>query len=527
MPAVVLFKESGGRGGDSGAAVDDPYAAAFAGHGYRTEFVALLETVDCGLDELARVLGDPDGTAGLIVTSQRAAAAVGAATAATPGGLDPRWRGKRAYAVGPTTGAALRGCGMDVRGEAAGNAGQLADAIVADWTAEHADGDRAAQRPWTFLVGDKTRDVVATRLGAAGVPLLSVQVYATQPRAAARAEFERALDALGDRRTAADEALWVAFFSPSVGDGAIAATPERRARRPVQRLMDEQSAETARHARGKRAVEIRQGKGVPLREIGDVEAQIKALDAGGVVIAGLHTLLFGKASSRHPKADILKFSGFCFETQKQREAAVVRLEHWTRPGLEALCKALCLPATGLKAVLRRKESGVPSEELSSSQTAVDPGSPTAQPNREAGRKRKAGEVLAVDAVGVSPGRPRKQLRTMDGLAVGSVERPAKKSAGMTTKRGVRKPTKTQGKRSLARSKGESPMKGLVETGPAEADRSYSVVDGSKSVTAATREVEMGPRGAEIRQRDAMAAAGDEAKDGGVPEETREAVAADE
>ncbi|KAL2920005.1 hypothetical protein HK105_200071 [Polyrhizophydium stewartii] len=205
MPAVVLFKESGGRGGDSGAAVDDPYAAAFAGHGYRTEFVALLETVDCGLDELARVLGDPDGTAGLIVTSQH-----------------PRWRGKRAYAVGPTTGAALRGCGMDVRGEAAGNAGQLADAIVADWTAEHADGDRAAQRPWTFLVGDKTRDVVATRLGAAGVPLLSVQVYATQPRAAARAEFERALDALGDRRTAADEALWVAFFSPSGLDVAAA-----------------------------------------------------------------------------------------------------------------------------------------------------------------------------------------------------------------------------------------------------------------------------------------------------------------
>ncbi|KAL2920004.1 hypothetical protein HK105_200070 [Polyrhizophydium stewartii] len=348
-------------------------------------------------------------------------------------------------------------------------------------------------------------------------------------------------------RAAGLEGETTAEGARQVGDGAIAATPERRARRPVQRLMDEQSAETARHARGKRAVEIRQGKGVPLREIGDVEAQIKALDAGGVVIAGLHTLLFGKASSRHPKADILKFSGFCFETQKQREAAVVRLEHWTRPGLEALCKALCLPATGLKAVLvervmrfleaprrqadegrqRRKESGVPSEELSSSQTAVDPGSPTAQPNREAGRKRKAGEVLAVDAVGVSPGRPRKQLRTMDGLAVGSVERPAKKSAGMTTKRGVRKPTKTQGKRSLARSKGESPMKGLVETGPAEADRSYSVVDGSKSVTAATREVEMGPRGAEIRQRDAMAAAGDEAKDGGVPEETREAVAADE
>lgn len=164
------------------------YVGALERVGFRAICVPVLQFAFRDLASLRALLEQPQAYGGLILTSPRA---VEALAEALGGALPAGWTGKPAFAVGPRTAEAARALGLTVQSEEAGDADALADIIIAQYQGA----------PLLFLCGSRRRDVLPSRLAAAGMPLREVVVYETHLRD---------LDFGGV--PAPD---WLVFFSPS------------------------------------------------------------------------------------------------------------------------------------------------------------------------------------------------------------------------------------------------------------------------------------------------------------------------
>ncbi len=187
-PTILLLRHPGALG------AEDPYCAAFEAVGFRARCVPVLRFERAHEAALSERLAHPARYGGLVLTSPRAAEAVQA-------GDLTAWRSKPAFVVGPATAAVMRALGLRPEGEQAGEAEALAEFIVL----------HRFDRPLLFLCGDRRRDVLPDRLRAAAVPFEELVVYRTLPEAGA----------LGG--LAACPPDWVAFFSPSGVEAALAA----------------------------------------------------------------------------------------------------------------------------------------------------------------------------------------------------------------------------------------------------------------------------------------------------------------
>lgn len=176
----------------------DPYEAALEAAGFRTVSIPVLDVEPAGEDALAGVLRRPDAYEGVILTSPRAASRL------VEGIQLPRidaaaWQKKAIWTVGPATAAAVAAAGFEPEGEDSGEAGRLAERIVA----------HSATRPWLFLCGDRRRDTLPEALRQARTPFEEVIVYQTRGKA--------------PDWSACPSPDWVVFFSPLGVEAAMPA----------------------------------------------------------------------------------------------------------------------------------------------------------------------------------------------------------------------------------------------------------------------------------------------------------------
>jgi len=178
--SVVLLRER---------VAEDPFEAALRAEGFDVVFAPVLAFSLVNQEALKRRLLEADRYGGMVLTSPRAVAALGAAAAETPSWPHP------AYVVGPATARDARALGLETRGEDAGNAAALAERIIAD----RPDG------ALLFPCGNRRRDTIPALLGEAGIKVDEVVVYETMLEAP---------------QLQMPEPEWCVFFSPS---GVLAA----------------------------------------------------------------------------------------------------------------------------------------------------------------------------------------------------------------------------------------------------------------------------------------------------------------
>jgi len=183
-PDVILL-----RSADDEA--PDRYRAACRAAGLRAVCEPVLAFTFPRQAPLRDRLAAPDLCAGLIVTSPRAATALGRVFSGHKA-LADEWTERPAYAVGPKTAARLRALGLRARGADTGTAEALAARIIED------DPDA----PLLFLSGNRRRETLPKALRAAGVPFDELVVYETHARTD--------LDVPVSEKTS-----WLVFFSPS------------------------------------------------------------------------------------------------------------------------------------------------------------------------------------------------------------------------------------------------------------------------------------------------------------------------
>ncbi|KAH6597500.1 hypothetical protein BASA50_004417 [Batrachochytrium salamandrivorans] len=201
----------------------DPYQAALSKHHIPCLFVPVLQYRACNLADLAQVLCNPSSTSGLIITSKNAALAIKECLQEYSLELDQEWHQKPVYVVGASTGRSMSSLGFCPLGESAGGADALADIIISDQTAQYGSvkGIMAAcLRPWTFLVGNKTRDVIGVRLAAVQIPIRCVKVYeiVERPDTCQALETQLHKDHSGSTTETSPQdhqTIWYVFFSPS------------------------------------------------------------------------------------------------------------------------------------------------------------------------------------------------------------------------------------------------------------------------------------------------------------------------
>jgi uroporphyrinogen-III synthase len=169
----------------------DPYLDAFADAGRSAVCEPVLRFRFPHQDVLRECLRRADDYAALVATSPRIGRALHQAFRTDPA-LRSRWKGRRAYAVGPKTGRWLRKLGLEVTGEHAGTAAALVDRIVSD----------APEAPVLFLSGNRRRETLPEGLRSGGIPFEEQVVYETHTRST--------LDL-----PAPSAGGWLVLFSPS------------------------------------------------------------------------------------------------------------------------------------------------------------------------------------------------------------------------------------------------------------------------------------------------------------------------
>lgn len=193
-PQVVLLRSPDAEG-------EDRYVQALAGGGFRAVCRPVLRFAFAGDPgftggDVAARLRRPERYAGLILTSPRAAQALGEALPGIAPGQQKAWQGKPVFAVGPKTAKVLRESGLEPSGEDTGDAAALAAHIVE--TPEGADG----ARPLLFLCGNRRREALPDRLRAEGIAFEECVAYETHLRE-------------GPWLGAGEGPDWAVFFSPS------------------------------------------------------------------------------------------------------------------------------------------------------------------------------------------------------------------------------------------------------------------------------------------------------------------------
>lgn len=199
-PRVVLLRSPDDS--SDNAEGEDRYERALRLRGFQATCRPVLRFAFAGDEgfgggDVQARLRRPERYAGLVVTSPRAARALGDAFRVLPG-QQPAWARRPVFAVGPKTAAALRQSGLEPRGEESGHAEALADVVVK--ALKGAKGE--ATRPLLFLCGNRRREALPERLRAEGVPFEECVAYETHLRA-------------GPWLEGAEPAGWAVFFSPS------------------------------------------------------------------------------------------------------------------------------------------------------------------------------------------------------------------------------------------------------------------------------------------------------------------------
>ncbi|RKP00703.1 hypothetical protein CXG81DRAFT_26607 [Caulochytrium protostelioides] len=229
VSGVLLFR-SPEPSETEGEVPEDPYVRHFAEAGYRAVCVPVLSTQACGDAAFAATLCGPTPPSarwsGLVVTSPRA---ISRLTESVDQWLSPSqqaaWRQLPVYTVGPRSAARLRASGFAVQPTASPHAEALAAAIV-EARAPKPETAAPAALPLLFLTGSQRSDVLPAVLGAAGIALTALVIYATGPdpalpaalpaaRRAASVPLASALPVQARPSSADDDAVLPVFFSPS------------------------------------------------------------------------------------------------------------------------------------------------------------------------------------------------------------------------------------------------------------------------------------------------------------------------
>ncbi|KAI8820525.1 uncharacterized protein EV422DRAFT_596739 [Fimicolochytrium jonesii] len=100
-----------------------------------------------------------------------------------------------------------------------------------------------------------------------------------------------------------------------------------------------------------RTITIPEGSGTPLKDIKPIAESIAKVSTADDLLHGFHTLIWGRAQHKHMKADILKFNGFDFKSDKEHDAALAKLGKWTMNGLKEFAALLHLESAGAKDVV--------------------------------------------------------------------------------------------------------------------------------------------------------------------------------
>ena len=216
MKCLVLLKERSNNDEET-----DLYWETFTKAGYKVEFVPILQHHLLNRAELTHELQSIRQCpySGVVTTSQRAVEAFAGALADLEPSVKTIWQNDLYYfVVGTATGRALQqsarvssACIMGA--ETSGSGERLSDFIV-NYTKKHPD---ALSSPLLYLVGDKTRETISTKLQQHSIAVKEVQVYATAVRGDVPATLQAALECLPDTSP-----IWIACFSPS---GVRAAGP--------------------------------------------------------------------------------------------------------------------------------------------------------------------------------------------------------------------------------------------------------------------------------------------------------------
>ncbi|KAJ3148879.1 hypothetical protein HDU89_004460 [Geranomyces variabilis] len=202
------------------------YDQAFQAHRFATRFVPVLAATSTTPASLQALLStQADDFSGLIVTSARGVAAFAAAVKNSRPTEDA-WLVKPIWVVGNATASAAEEAGfIDIRGASSGDAERLADLLIADDVAcmapDSPEACAVGDNGWLFLAGDKARDMLPSKLDAAGVRFEKHEAYATSGSPTFAADLAACFAALPPVTAGLPPPVWVIFFSPSGVDLAL------------------------------------------------------------------------------------------------------------------------------------------------------------------------------------------------------------------------------------------------------------------------------------------------------------------
>lgn len=204
---------------------DDPYSVLLSSAGYAAAFLPVLAHRLHNIERLRGLLPSFGEYSGLVFTSQRAVEAWSEAWAGvSPGTSNEQvwskgWTGLPHYCVGLATASALNRqlpvkaappIELILGAKQSGNAAALADFIVAS-RSQRPVSSSIQGKPLLYLVGDKTKDTLATLLSRAEIPLGQIQVYETFPCPTLQADIAHILHT----EQGGSRFDWTVFFSPS------------------------------------------------------------------------------------------------------------------------------------------------------------------------------------------------------------------------------------------------------------------------------------------------------------------------
>lgn len=127
------------------------------------------------------------------------------------------------YSVGPATTRALKAIPLDhplnIRGSESGNGEALASFILSDYSDWYRDWDFKC--PLIFVGGERRNDIITTKLmnpdlGTNCIPVVELDVYSISVLPNFKNDFIKSLNS-----KMASDIIWVAIFSPSVGEAMI------------------------------------------------------------------------------------------------------------------------------------------------------------------------------------------------------------------------------------------------------------------------------------------------------------------
>ncbi|KAK9747048.1 uroporphyrinogen-III synthase, partial [Basidiobolus ranarum] len=158
---------------------------------------------------------------GILATSQRAVESLKIGLDQCFGKEDEdsrkRWLSLPFITVGKATAKHAESLGFQCFGEETGVATELSKDIIENFIPNHPEvANKIPEQSLLFLSGDKRRDVLPTRLGAANIPIHELTVYRTEPSPSISHE-------LNDLVQNNPGINWLVYFSPSGVDMTLEA----------------------------------------------------------------------------------------------------------------------------------------------------------------------------------------------------------------------------------------------------------------------------------------------------------------